>query len=226
MKATNNADRTSGLRVLCCGPQMATQHRWRLFLRIQAILQVYLSAVMAAGYSLQARMVTSTSGTSMGLPCGHELRLLEVARVAGSQSWAATPALMKFNGMQLHSLSTMQCIDLVYHSRADAVDVHTFKRLIPPQTAGACRYFLLSQVRAAGDNVSVPREVLDSVPLDSIPELMCSLGYYPSQSAVTDMISSLAHMASMRKEPKPISVSLEKLLFLYYNFSPVNGVRH
>jgi hypothetical protein len=79
-------------------------------------------------------------------------------------------------------------------------------------------------VRAAGDNISVPREVMDSVPLASIPEVMCALGYYPSQSAVTDMISSLAYIASLRKEPKPTSVSMERLMFLYYNFSPVCGV--
>lgn len=67
---------------------------------------------------------------------------------------------------------------------------------------------------------------MDSVPLASIPELMCALGYYPAQSAVTDMISSLAYMAAMKKEPKPSSVSLERLLFLFYNFSPVCGVWH
>lgn len=65
---------------------------------------------------------------------------------------------------------------------------------------------------------------MDSVSLASIPEMMCALGYYPSQSAVTDMISSLAYMASMKKEPKPTSVGLEQLMFLYYNFSPVGGV--
>lgn len=98
--------------------------------------------------------------------------------------------------------------------------------MTPLHLASVCRYFLLSQVRAAGDNISVPRQVMDHVPLESIPELMCALGYYPSQSDVTDMISSLAHIASMRKEPKPTSVTLERLLFLYYNFSPVCGVRN
>jgi hypothetical protein len=80
-------------------------------------------------------------------------------------------------------------------------------------------------VRALGDNVSVPWEVQDRVPLASIPEFMCALGYYPSQAEVTDMISSLAYTASLKKEPKPTSISLERLLYLYYNFSPVIGVR-
>jgi len=84
---------------------------------------------------------------------------------------------------------------------------------------------LLSQIRAQGDTVAGPREVSDTVPLDHIPELMCAMGYYPTQSEITDIISNLASAAALRKEPKPTTVDLEKLLYLYYNFSPVDGVR-
>lgn len=90
---------------------------------------------------------------------------------------------------------------------------------------GMCRLFLLSQTRAQGDVVAGPREVSATVPLDHIPELMCAMGYYPTQSDITDIISSLASAAALRKEPKPTTVNLEKLLYLYHNFSPVDGVR-
>eukprot|EP00892_Ulva_mutabilis_P006792 jgi/Ulvmu1/4485/UM002_0210.1 len=86
------------------------------------------------------------------------------------------------------------------------------------------RYFLLSQIRAQGDAVAGPRKISPTVPLDHIPELMCAMGYYPTQSEITDIISNLASAAALRKEPKPTTVDLEKLLYLYYNFSPVAGV--
>lgn len=93
------------------------------------------------------------------------------------------------------------------------------------ERCSTCRYFLLSQIRAQGDTVAGPREISDTVPLDHIPELMCAMGYYPTQSEITDIISNLASAAALRKEPKPSTVDLEKLLYLYYNFTPVAGVR-
>lgn len=102
---------------------------------------------------------------------------------------------------------------------------HIFFNMTLLLTAWAtCRFFLLSQTRAQGDVVAGPREISDTVPLDHIPELMCAMGYYPTQSDITDIISTLASAAALRKEPKPTTIDLERLLYLYYNFSPVDGV--
>lgn len=63
------------------------------------------------------------------------------------------------------------------------------------------------------------------MPLEHVPELMCALGHYPTQAAVTDMISALACAAAAAGEARPTDVDLEGFLALFHNFKTAGGVR-
>jgi cilia- and flagella-associated protein 251 len=84
---------------------------------------------------------------------------------------------------------------------------------------------VFGQVRAQGEECSTSRAITGRLPLDHIPELMCALGYYPTQAEITDMISNMAYSAALQGEEKPVDTSLETFLYLYHNFKPVHGVR-
>ena len=63
------------------------------------------------------------------------------------------------------------------------------------------------------------------MPLDQVPELLCALGFFPTQADVTDMLAALAHAAARRGEDKPADVDFPTLLSLYHNFRPSGAVR-
>lgn len=88
-----------------------------------------------------------------------------------------------------------------------------------------CRLFVFGQVRVQGEECTTSHAITGRLPLDHIPELMCALGYYPTQAEITDMISNMAYSAALAGEEKPVDASLETFLYLYHNFKPVHGVR-
>ena len=108
--------------------------------------------------------------------------------------------------------------------------MHNFRDVVTnvmtiTKTLLVCRYFVYAQVRAQGEHTTLPRHVPGRVPLDHIPELMCALGFYPTQSEIHDMLSNLAYTASIHGDPSPVDVDLPTFLYLYHNFRPVAGVR-
>jgi cilia- and flagella-associated protein 251 len=85
---------------------------------------------------------------------------------------------------------------------------------------------VFGQVRAQGEDSTEDRNICGHVPLDHVPELMCALGYHPTQADITDMISSLAYSAATAGDGRRIDVDLSTFCSLFYNFRPVHGVRH
>jgi hypothetical protein len=90
--------------------------------------------------------------------------------------------------------------------------------------ARLCRLFVFGQVRAQGEDSTEERKIGGHVPLDHVPELMCALGYHPTQADITDMISSLAYNATTAGDGKHIEVDLPTFCSLFYNFRPVKQV--
>lgn len=84
---------------------------------------------------------------------------------------------------------------------------------------------MYAQIRACGEDTTLARNIGGRLPLDHIPELMCALGYYPTQSEIHDMLSNIVHTASAQRAEKPVDIDFHTFLYLYHNFKPVAGVR-
>jgi len=67
-----------------------------------------------------------------------------------------------------------------------------YEALIPGGKSGEfydemCNYFYLAQLRAQGEDSTEEREITGRVPIGMVPDVLCALGYYPSNFEIRDL---------------------------------------
>jgi len=85
-------------------------------------------------------------------------------------------------------------------------------------------FFYYAQLRTQGEGTTLPRDVKGSVPLSEVPNLMCALGHYPSESEALNMVNELKYSEFTSKGLVKDQCSLEEFVKLFVNHRPVFGV--
>eukprot|EP01029_Cantina_marsupialis_P002624 TRINITY_DN12462_c0_g1_i2.p1 TRINITY_DN12462_c0_g1~~TRINITY_DN12462_c0_g1_i2.p1 ORF type:complete len:207 (+),score=54.96 TRINITY_DN12462_c0_g1_i2:64-684(+) len=80
------------------------------------------------------------------------------------------------------------------------------------------------QLRAQGENTSLPRKADGKVPISEIPNLMRSLGYYPSEEEVKTMCSEVKYSKFTDNCTTIEDIEFEDFIKLFINHRPVNGI--
>jgi len=85
-------------------------------------------------------------------------------------------------------------------------------------------YFYYAQLRAQGEDTTEPRRITGLVPVSEVGNLMRSLGFYPSEKEVEDLMSEAQVMAKAAGRDVTDSLTFHELLRLYVNHRPVFGI--
>lgn len=81
-------------------------------------------------------------------------------------------------------------------------------------------YFYYAQIRYQGEDTTEERQITGQVSLDTVPNLMRALGYYPSQAEIQDMVDELEHQAAIKVKPVPTSIDFNSFVSLYIRYRP------
>ncbi|KPI90038.1 hypothetical protein ABL78_0898 [Leptomonas seymouri] len=91
-------------------------------------------------------------------------------------------------------------------------------------------YFYYAQIRAQGEETTAKRVLLGAIPFSQMPNLLRSLGYYPSDMEIGHMTYEVANMYGPLDESL-IEVDVDSILLdfsqfmrLYINYRPVFGI--
>ncbi|KAG2448277.1 hypothetical protein HYH02_006861 [Chlamydomonas schloesseri] len=87
-------------------------------------------------------------------------------------------------------------------------------------------YFVYAQIKTQGEDALEPRAVPGTVPVDLVPDLMRSAGFYPSESDIDNLLHHVQYMAHSRNLEALDAVSFADLLCLYINHRPLFNVTH
>lgn len=85
-------------------------------------------------------------------------------------------------------------------------------------------FFYYAQLRTQGEESTAPREITGRVPLSEIPNLVRSLGYYPSEAEVRNMVNEVKYSEFTTTGQVTDSIDLGNFIRLYVNHRPVLGV--
>lgn len=91
-------------------------------------------------------------------------------------------------------------------------------------------YFYYAQIRAQGEETTAKRVLLGAIPFAQMPNLLRSLGYYPSDMEIGHMTYEVANMYGPSDEPlaevdvDAILLDFSQFMRLYINYRPVFGI--
>jgi len=85
-------------------------------------------------------------------------------------------------------------------------------------------YFYYAQLRAQGEDTTEPRQITGLVPVSEVGNLMRSLGYYPSEKEVEDLMAEAQILAKQAGREFTDTLTFDELLRLYVNHRPVFGI--
>ena len=85
-------------------------------------------------------------------------------------------------------------------------------------------YFYYSQLRAQGEMSTSTRSTNGMVPLEEIPNLMRSLGYYPTERDIENMTTEIKYSKYLINGEIADSINFDNFLRLYINHRPVFGI--
>lgn len=91
-------------------------------------------------------------------------------------------------------------------------------------------YFYYAQIRAQGEETTAKRVLLGAIPFAQMPNLLRSLGYYPSEMEIGHMTYEVANMYGPPDEPlaevdvDAIVLDFSQFMRLYINYRPVFGI--
>jgi cilia- and flagella-associated protein 251 len=91
-------------------------------------------------------------------------------------------------------------------------------------------YFYYAQIRAQGEETTAKRVLLGAIPFSQMPNLLRSLGYYPSEMAIGHMTYEVANMYGPPDEPladvdvDAILLDFSQFMRFYVNYRPVFGI--
>lgn len=93
--------------------------------------------------------------------------------------------------------------------------------------AEARDYFYYAQLRAQGEETTQPRRITGTVVASDVPDLLCAMGYYPSEAEVQDILTEcqLSSSPEAADDQEEISdVSFSRLMLLLANHRPLKGI--
>ncbi|CCI40185.1 unnamed protein product [Albugo candida] len=82
-------------------------------------------------------------------------------------------------------------------------------------------YFYYAQVRTQGECTTEERVITHQIPLESIPQVVRALGYYPSEDEIKNMLSEVKYSTFSSTTKTVHSIGLQDLVKLYINHRPV-----
>jgi hypothetical protein len=82
-------------------------------------------------------------------------------------------------------------------------------------------YFDYAQIRTQGESCMEPRARAGLVPAALLPDLLCAVGFYPSQAQVADLNHHLQYIAHSRGQDAMTHLDFATLLQLYVNHRPL-----
>ena len=85
-------------------------------------------------------------------------------------------------------------------------------------------YFYYSQLRAQGEMSTSKRSTNGQVPLTEIPNLMRSLGYYPTEKDIENMTTEVKYSTYLIDSKVADTINFDDFLRLYINHRPVFGI--
>ena len=85
-------------------------------------------------------------------------------------------------------------------------------------------YFYYSQLRAQGEMSTSKRSTNGQVPLEEIPNLMRSLGYYPTERDIENMTTEVKYASYLIDGTVANTIDFDNFLKLYINHRPVFGI--
>ncbi|KAL1528602.1 hypothetical protein AB1Y20_009940 [Prymnesium parvum] len=85
-------------------------------------------------------------------------------------------------------------------------------------------YFYYAQLRTQGEDTTEPRRITGLVPIGEVGNLMRSLGYYPSEKEVEDLMAEAQLMGKAAGREDLSSITFDEFLRLYVNHRPVFGI--
>lgn len=84
-------------------------------------------------------------------------------------------------------------------------------------------FFYYSQIRAKKENTTKARILDGKIPIDEIPNLMCALGYYPTQLEIKNMQDEIKY-SRIHKGEYVTELILDTFVKLFINHRPVYGL--
>ena len=84
-------------------------------------------------------------------------------------------------------------------------------------------HFYYAQLRAQGEDTTMPRKITGEVPVPQLGNLMRALGFYPSQREIDEMTQEARLVAASKREHAD-SITFDEFLVMYVNHRPIFGV--
>lgn len=85
-------------------------------------------------------------------------------------------------------------------------------------------YFYYAQIRSQGEETTAKRKIEGKIPFTQVPNLMRSLGYYPSEKEIQNMTYEIYTKHGMAISSADIHIDFESFIRLYVNHRPVFGI--
>jgi len=86
-------------------------------------------------------------------------------------------------------------------------------------------YFYYAQLRAQGEETTEPRLTPGVVVASDVPDMLCAMGYYPSEAEVQDLLAECqAEDMNASADVEGSSVTFAKMMLLLANHRPLKGV--
>ncbi|KAL3909647.1 MAG: hypothetical protein SGPRY_009349 [Prymnesium sp.] len=85
-------------------------------------------------------------------------------------------------------------------------------------------YFYYAQLRAQGEDTTEPRQITGLVPISEVGNLMRSLGFYPSEKEVEDLMVEAQLLAKEAGRENTKMLTFDEFVRLYVNHRPVFGI--
>ena len=85
-------------------------------------------------------------------------------------------------------------------------------------------HFYYAQLRAQGEDTTDPRKITGTVPISQLGNMMRSLGFYPSQREVDEVMQEARLVAAAANRETTDSITFDEFLVMYVNHRPIFGV--
>ena len=82
-------------------------------------------------------------------------------------------------------------------------------------------YFYYSQIRSKGEQTTETRVLDGSIPLSELNNMMCALGYFPTQMEVENMMNEIKYSKFEETGELTLKIKFEDFVKLYVNHRPV-----
>ncbi|KAF4653556.1 hypothetical protein FOL47_010443, partial [Perkinsus chesapeaki] len=86
------------------------------------------------------------------------------------------------------------------------------------------QFFYYSQVRSQGEATTRARKLDGTIPVTEVPNMMCALGFYPSQLDIQNMIAEIRYSRFFETGRYVEKVTFEEFVKLYINHRPAFGM--